>query len=139
MPSQVCHGGVEVGDVEGEMVAADVAVARRSRLLSGGLVLEDLEVRTACAPEEAQLAHHGTRVDAEVVAHPGAVGTERAERVDVLAADHLDEEPGRLFEVGNGEADVLDAYQPGKSPLSITCGMDPSIRHDSHIAPPQAP
>ena len=65
-----------------------------------GLVLEDLEDRLAAETEEVQPAHHGVVRDAEVLAHPVVVVGERAERVHVLAAQHVDEERRRLVQVG---------------------------------------
>src|SRR3954452_5082660 len=44
--------GVQVVDVEGDVVAADVAVPRRHRVLVGRLVVEDLEDGLTAAPEE---------------------------------------------------------------------------------------
>ncbi len=49
---QVRDGGVEVLDVQGDMAAADVAVARGLPPLVGRLVLEDLEDRLAVQPVE---------------------------------------------------------------------------------------
>ena len=49
--------------------------------------------------------------------HPVAFGLERAEFVERLAADHVDEEPHRLIEVRHGEADVFGATQAGQARL----------------------
>ena len=59
---QIRHRGVEVVDVQRDVVAADVAVARAACALVGRGVLEHLEDRLAAAAEEVQLAHHRARV-----------------------------------------------------------------------------
>nr|WP_236700391.1 hypothetical protein [Allosalinactinospora lopnorensis] len=112
MTAQVSDRRIDVFDVERQVVAADIAVAGRLRVPLGRVVLEDLEVRAVGASEEAEFAHHRARVHVEAVGHPRVIGVERAERVHEVASDHVDEEPRRLFEVGDSEAHVLD---PGQS------------------------
>src|SRR5690554_6257504 len=112
--AQVLDGQIEVLDVEREVVATDVAVAGLRRLAFGGLPLEDLEVGAGLAAVEAQLAHDSARVHVQVLGHPVVVLDEGAERVDVLATEHVDEERVRFVEVGDGEADVLGADQAGE-------------------------
>ena len=132
---QVRDGRVEVVDVEGQVVAADVAVAGLVALAVGRLPLEDLEVRAVLAAVEAQLAHDRARVHVEVLGHPVVVALERAERVHVLAPDHVDEEAVRLVEVGNGEADVLRSAQPrkchGAAPFVAMTGCNPMTTHEA--------
>ena len=107
--------GVEVVDVERDVVATDVAVARLVGVLVRRGVLEHLEDRLPAAAEEVQLLHHRAGVHVEVLVHPVAVVVaERPERVHVLAAQHVDQEGPRLLEVGDGEADVVDAGQAGE-------------------------
>src|SRR5258705_6365425 len=68
--AKVIDGSVEILDVKRQVMAADIAVARNGRLGVGRLVLEHLEIGARAAPVEAQLAHHGARVDVEMLAHP---------------------------------------------------------------------
>ena len=98
----------------GDMVATDVGVARQLFPLVRGLVVEDLEDRLAPEPVEAQLAHHGSGIDGQVLGHPVAFAGEGAQPVHVLAAQDVDEEGVRLIEVGHGEPDVVHAREPGK-------------------------
>ena len=80
--------------------------------------MEDLEQGLVAAAEPAVLDHHGVGVDVEVGGHPVValvrVG-ERAEGVEVLAAEDVDQEAVGLVEVGHGEADVVEASQPGQA------------------------
>ncbi len=109
---QVRKRGVQVVDVQRDVMPADVAVARRDARLLGCRVLEHLEDRLSAAAVEMQPLHDRAGVDAEMVGHPiGVVVPVRAERVEVLASDHVDEEPVGLAEVGDGDADVVDAAQ----------------------------
>src|SRR5690554_122772 len=115
VPPQVLDRRVKVLEVEREVVATDVAVARLGGLSVGGLPLEDLEVGSVLAAVEAQLTHDRARVHVEALGHPvGVLVHEGTERVDVLAPDDVDEEAVRLLDVGDGEADVLGAEQSGE-------------------------
>ena len=72
--------------------------------------MEDLEDGLVAAAEPPVLDHHRARVHVEVRRHPVVVGVgERAEGVQVGAAEHLDQEAMRVVEVGHGEADVVEA------------------------------
>ena len=104
---QIGDRRVHVVDVKGEMMAADIAVLRRLEFLSRRFVLKNLEVRPVFAAEEAQLAHDGARMDIQMSRHPVAIGHELADLEHALAADHIDKESGRLFQVGDSETDVL--------------------------------
>jgi hypothetical protein len=66
----VRDGRVEVLDVQGDMVTADVAVARRLRALLPGLVLEDLEDGLAAESIEVQPPHEPVVGRVRVLAHP---------------------------------------------------------------------
>jgi hypothetical protein len=61
---QVADRRVHVVDVKGDVMAADVAVARLRALVRERLVLEDLEVEAEAAPVEPDLPHDRARVDA---------------------------------------------------------------------------
>lgn len=119
--AQVRDGGLQVIDVEGEVMPADVAVARLRCLAVGAVVLEQLDVAAAAEPIEADLADHGARMDTELDRHPIVVVRPLgAERVDVHGAQDVDQEPLGLVEVGNREPDVVD----------------PADSRNPHAAPP---
>jgi hypothetical protein len=62
-----------------------------------------------------QPLHHGSRVNAQVLAHPfGVVVPERAQAVHVFAPNDVDKEPIGLAQIRNGDPDVVDAGQPGQ-------------------------
>jgi hypothetical protein len=109
------HGNVEIVDVQGDVVPPDVAVARHFGPLVGCRVVEHLEHRLVPAPEEAVLRDGRPRVHVEVLRHPVAVVAERSERIEVVAAEHVDEEGRGLVEVGNGEPHVVETAQPGQA------------------------
>ena len=112
-------------DVERQVMAADIAVARDGRLTVGGLVLEHLEIGSRAAPVEAQLAHDGARVDVEMLAHPVVVVLVRPERVDVRATQHPDEEVVGFLQVGHGEPDVIGADQSRQRHAALlACGSN---------------
>src|SRR5262249_53557449 len=100
------------------MMTADVAVARLLPVLVGRFVFEYLEIRSMAAAQEGELPHHGARMDAEMLRHPLVLGLKRAEVVEFLAADDVDEEVDRLGQVGHGEADMVGAAQPGHARLA---------------------
>jgi hypothetical protein len=118
--AEVGDGGVQVVDVERDVMSPDVAVAGNRPALVGRGVVEDLEDRLVAEAEEPVLRHRRPRVHVEVLRHPVAVVvTERAERVEVLAAEDVDEEALGLVEVRHGEAHVVEAAQ------SRQCQHDP--------------
>ena len=110
--AQVRHGSVQVLDVQRDVVAADIAVAGWLEPPFRGGVVEDLEDRLAAAAEEPVLRDCGARVHVQVFAHPVVIGVrERPERVQVLAAQDVDQEAARLVQIGHGEAQMIDAAQ----------------------------
>ncbi len=54
MAAQIVDGGKDIIDVEGKMVAADIAVARQVARLIGRSILEDLEVRAILAAQDSR-------------------------------------------------------------------------------------
>src|ERR1039458_3385639 len=113
--AQVADGLIHVVDVEGDVVAAQVAVARLRALVRQGLVLEDLEVEAEAAAVEADLPHGRAGVDVEVLEHPVVVAAHLGQRVDVVAAQHAGEEGMGLLHIGDGDADVDAASQSGNA------------------------
>jgi hypothetical protein len=89
---EVVHRDVEIVDIQGDVVSADVAVYRDRCALAGGGVVEHLEHRLLTAAEETVLPHRRAGVHAQMLAHPVAVIVKGAQRVEVLAAEHVDEE-----------------------------------------------
>ena len=106
---EVSERRVEIIHIEGQVMSTDIGILRLWRLTISGLVLKDFEVRSELAAEEPQLAHNGTRVDAQVFGHPIVLADKGPKAVDQLAADDIDEEPLCLIEVRDGKADVLGA------------------------------
>jgi hypothetical protein len=75
-------------------------------------------------------------MDVEVFQHPVIIlAGEWSERVQVLAAQDVDQEPGGLIEIGHGEPDVIESPQTRQTVLrhrsppsdrpSIASVMDP--------------
>jgi len=109
---EVVDGGVHVIDVEREVVAAQVAVARHRPLVPGRLVLEDLQVEAEGAAVEADLADGRAGIDVQVRGHPVVVVPHPRQRVHVVAAQHVHEELVRLRHVRHGDPHVIAAPQP---------------------------
>ena len=110
---------VHVLDIESQVVSAHVAVARRRRACPFELILEDLEGHAGLAAEHPKLPDHGPRIDPKTHLHPIVVRLERANLEDLDAADHLDKEPGRRFEVGHGETHMVRARKSRQSRLHL--------------------
>lgn len=79
MAAQVLECGIEVINVEREMVAADVAVAWLGALAIRWLPLEDFKVGSVPTAKESQLTHDAARVHVEVLKHPVVRPLEGAE------------------------------------------------------------
>ncbi|GEB38752.1 hypothetical protein GLI01_27870 [Gluconacetobacter liquefaciens] len=95
------------------MMAADITVERQRLPLAGGCIFEDFEIRPVLAAKEAEFAHDGAGRNVEMDRQPVIVRLERAQRIDMLAADDIDEKAGSFFDVGHGEADMLHTAQSG--------------------------
>ena len=106
---EISERRVEVIHIEGEVMSADIRILRLWGLAVGRFVLKDFKVRTVFAPEEPELAHHRSRVHAEVFGHPVILANEGPKAVDQLAANDINEEPLCLIEVRDGKTDVLGA------------------------------
>ncbi len=117
---KVTNCQIEVLDVQGDVMAPVIAVAWKVHPLVGGLVLEDLEDGRPTTSEEPDLLGDRTGMHVEVGAHPVAIVGERAERVEVLAPENIDEERGRLFDVRHGEPDVVETRKPGQTRSSFS-------------------
>ena len=89
-------------------MSADVTVLRDDSALVGAGVSEDLEDRLLPAAEKAVFWNGCAGVHTQVLAHPVAVVLERAQRVEVLAAEHVHQEPCRLLEIGHSQSNVID-------------------------------
>jgi hypothetical protein len=109
---QVRDCGVHILDIESQVVSAHVAVARGSRACPFELILEDLEGRPSLAPEHPKLSDHRPRIDSKIHLHPIVVRLERTNLEDKHAPDHIDKEPGRRFEVGHSETNMVRASKP---------------------------
>jgi hypothetical protein len=61
----------------------------------------------------------------EVIGHPTAViVSDRAERIKVLATQHVHQKPGCLFDVGDSDADVVESTQPGQGAPQLRHRLD---------------
>ncbi len=113
--AQVLECGIEIIDVEREVVAANVAVAWLGALAIRWLPPEDFKVGSVATAKESQLTHDAARVHVEVLTHPVVVRPlEGAEGVDTLAPDDVNEEAFGFVEVRNGETNVFGAAKPGQ-------------------------
>jgi hypothetical protein len=84
--AQELDGGIEIGDVQRNVVAAYVAVAGDLEMLVGSGVFEHFEDRIGPTSEETDDACDGAWMHVEVVAHPlPVIIFDRAERVEVFA------------------------------------------------------
>jgi hypothetical protein len=108
---QIVQGSVDIVDIEGEMMPADVAVAGLAPVLIGRSVFEYLEVRAVPAAQEFQPLHDGARMHVERRLHPISIRRERAELVERFASDDVHEEIHRLVQVRNRKADMFRAPQ----------------------------
>ena len=111
---QVLDALVDVADVEGDVVAAPVGVSPPCLVLIRRRVLEELDVRPVPAAEHADLLHDRAGVHVDELCHEVARRiAERPERERVDEAELLLEPRGRHIDIRNGQADVVDAEQPG--------------------------
>lgn len=127
---QVIERNLEIVNIEGKMMASDIAVFRKNEVLIRRLVLEDLEVRAMLTPEKTQPSHNCTRMDVKMRLHPVVLGLKGTKLKDELAADHVHKKAGGLLQVRHGEADMLRSSQtryslasrfalPGSSPFNM--------------------
>ena len=70
MSQQVRDRGVEIADVETDMVAADVAVLRKRFLLILDVIFEQFDRRTVRAFQHPQLVDPRPRIHAKMSLHP---------------------------------------------------------------------
>ena len=98
---------IHVVDVQGDMVAADVAVAGHVSLAVSSAIGEDLEVRAVAESVEPDLGDLRPRVHIKLPLHPVVVAVLAGQRVDVVCAEHPDEEVMCGIHVGNSDADVV--------------------------------
>lgn len=116
---KVGDGGIDVVDIERQVMPTNVTVFRLSRVLIRRCVLEDLEIGSRTTAQEAQSLHDGAWMNIEVGIHPIVACLKRTKFVERFAANHIDKEIDSLIEVGNGEADVIGAKQARKAVSSF--------------------
>ena len=93
-------GGVDVVNVERQMVPTDVAVPRQRAPLIGRLIFEELHVVVSTQPDHGDGALR-TWIDVEPQTHSVApLIDERSVDEDQLGAEMVDEERNGLVEVG---------------------------------------
>ena len=112
---EVLDGGIQIIDIEGNVMPSHVAVARLVEILMGGLKLEYLEIWTKGAPIEAKFLECAPRVDVQVFCEPVIVPNPRSERVNEFATDDIDKEGVSLRNGGDGESDVFRTAEPRNS------------------------
>ena len=134
----VRDGGVDVGDVERDVVTRPVGVARMRLALVGRLVLEQLDVRAVADAEHGDLVDR-PRADRRRAGRastcPRRIG-DRAERQRRRRAHHVLEPSDGLADVGHGQADVVGADEPE---LALTAACAPSASGSEVEAPPGRP
>src|SRR4051812_27904286 len=107
---EMLERSVEIIDIERDVVTANVAVAGRRRTLVRRFILEDLEIHSTTAAQEA-IAHAGIRMNIELAAHDLRIGDDGAAVEHEFASNDIGEEQHGLFEIGNGDADMLAPLQ----------------------------
>ena len=107
MAAQVFGRGVQVLDLECQVLYPDVARSRELLALLGRVELEELDVRSVGAAQEADGLDAAARRHPEPIAR--SVIPRRFTLVEQLAAEHIDEERGCLLDVGHGDTDVVYA------------------------------
>src|SRR5450432_1521812 len=98
-------------------MAPDVAVPRDGEALFWRGVLEHFKDRLTAAAKEPVLRDRRARIDPEVLLHPVACVLERPQRVQILEAEHIDKEAGRLFEVRHCAAEMINPTDADQSHL----------------------
>ena len=121
MAAQVFRRGVQVVDVDCQVLYADVARSRELLSLVGRVELEELDVGTVGTTQKANGLDAAASRHAEPI--PRGIIPWRFTLVEQLAAEHIDEEVGRLLYVGHGDADVVYAAQSRQCrALTRRCG-----------------
>src|SRR4051794_41187665 len=114
LPRHVRNCGLDVADVERDMVAGDVGVQREALALVRRRVLEELDARTCAAAHEVDLLDHGARMHADEIRHQRALRIgERPEAERRRAAHDVHEPVARLLAVRDGDPHVIDAEHSG--------------------------
>lgn len=116
---KVGDGGINIIDIERQVMPANVTVFWLLRALIRRCVLEDFEIGSRPTAQKAQSFHDGAWMYIEVNVHPFVVRLKWTEFVERFAANHIDKEIDSLIEVGDGEADVIGAKQAGKTVSSF--------------------
>src|SRR5918994_551545 len=105
--AQVFHRGVQVVDVDCQMLDPDIARPRELLALVGRVEFEELDVRSVGTAKKANALDTAARWHAEPI--PRSVIPWRFTLIEQLAAQHIYEEGGGLLYVGHGDADVVYA------------------------------
>src|SRR5215207_2041098 len=109
VPAQVLGGGVQVVDVDCQVLYPEVAGSREVLALVGRVELEQLDVRAVGTAQEAD------DLDAAAGGHtqpiPRRVIPRRFTLVEQLAAEYVDEKGGCLLYIRHGDADVVYTAQ----------------------------
>src|SRR5215212_935486 len=109
MAAQVFRRGVQVVDVDCQVLYPDVARSRELLSLVGRVELEELDVGTVGTAQKADGLDAAASRHAEPI--PRGVIPWRLTLVEQLAAEHVDKERGRVLYVRHGDADVVYAAQ----------------------------
>lgn len=110
---QVRDGRIYVIDVERNVMATDVAVARLLAVLVWCLEFKDFKVGAKVAAVKPEFLEDASRVNVEVFAEPVILANPRTELVDELASDDVHKKVVSLLDRPNGKADVFGASKAG--------------------------
>ena len=108
---EVGNRRIEIINIEGQMMAAYIAVLRLNEVLIGSLVFKDLEIRPVLAAKEPQPTHNSARVNVEMLLHPIIGCLKGSKFKHILTADYIHEKVCRLRQVWNCEADVFSSSE----------------------------
>src|SRR5215208_5940274 len=107
--AQVFNGIVQVVYIECQVLYTNVNRPGELVAMVGRLELEELDIRAVGTAQKADGLDAAARRHAEPI--PWDIIPRRFTLIEQLAAEHLDEEGGRLLHVGHGDADVVYTAQ----------------------------
>jgi hypothetical protein len=100
------------------VVTADIAVAWFTKALAFHRELENLEIGTVPATQQAKVSDDRAIGYVQLPTHPVSVCIlDSAKRVDKLTANDFDEKPCRFLDIRHRKPDVVGSSQPGYAPL----------------------
>ena len=137
---QVRDGRIYVIDVERNVMATDVAVARLLAVLVWCLKFKDLKVGAKVAAVKPEFFEDASSVNVEVFTEPVILANPRTELVDELASDDVHKKVVSLLNRRNGKADMFGASKAGDTHrcgcgFIIHVSIIPRIGHERKVNP----